>query len=264
MQRWLPANIGPVLLKSFSALSICICVLQSCATSNEMKKPELLVSSAISMKEALGEIAKDFETAENCSVTFNYASTGQLAAQLKNGAPVDVFISASPSLIEQLSADKFVDTESLSTIAKNKLVLIGTNKKFQSLNALLTAETISIGNPETVPAGTYAAAALRKAGIYDQLLQKKKLVFAENARQILTYVEHGDAEAGIVYNTDAQLCSACQTSFEISDSDTGPVLYKAGIVSASKNLSLAKEFMSTLKSQPAKDIFKRRGFVTSE
>lgn len=254
------------LLRAYFVLICVICplLLGNCksAKTPERKTPFLLVSAAISLKEALTEISKEFQKTERCSVTFNYASTGELASQLRNGAPVDVFISASPELIDQLSQQRIVEGSTVCKIAGNKLVMISSAKKeFHSPDDLQNANVVSIGNPQTVPAGTYAARALKSYKLYDSLLGKKKLVFAENARQVLTYVEQGDADAGIVYNTDAQLCSGCKTFFQIPESAAGSVAYKAGIVKDSKAPALAEKFMSKLKSQSAKELFKKKGFV---
>lgn len=258
-------SISKALVSSVAlAVGLCAFSLDACTNTpaNNTKNSTLLVSAAISLKEALADIAVQFQKDENCAVTFNYASTGELAAQLKNGAPVDVFISASPELIDQLSQQHIVESSTVSEIARNKLVMISSPKKnFHVPSDLEKAETISIGNPQTVPAGTYAAQALRSYKLYNELLAKKKLVFAENARQVLTYVEQGDADAGIVYNTDAQLCSGCKIFFEIPKSATGSVVYKAGIVSDSKTHSLAVKFMSKLQSSSAKEILKRKGFL---
>ncbi|MBX9572100.1 MAG: molybdate ABC transporter substrate-binding protein [Candidatus Obscuribacterales bacterium] len=250
-------------------ITVVLCVslffLSSCLTSpSTTKQPQLIVSAAISLKEALSEIATDFEKSENCKVTYNYASTGELAAQLRNGAPVDVFVSASMRLIDQLTSNNIIKRKSVSKIAGNKLVLISSKKQLNSIEDLRNAQNVSIGNPQTVPAGTHAEQALKQYGLYEELLQKRKLVFAENARQVLTYVEQGDVEAGIVYNTDANLCSRCKIGFSIPESASGQVVYEAGIVSASKSEILAQRFLDRLRSPAARKIFKAKGFVLNE
>lgn len=263
------ANLQPMTkllaIRVALVLAVGTFVLTNCTnlpTKTATKPNQLLVSAAISLKEALAEISEQFQKEENCTVTFNYASTGELAAQLRNGAPVDVFISASPELIDQLLQQQIIQPGTVREIAGNKLVMISSStREFRNPEDLRNAQIVSIGNPQTVPAGTYAAEALRTYKLYDALLDKKKLVFAENARQVLTYVEQGDADAGIVYNTDAKLCSGCKTFFEIAESAAGSVIYKAGIVKGSKAATLAEKFMRQLESPSAKDILKSKGFM---
>lgn len=253
---------GKLFLSNIIAAACTAALLSSsCSAPKQSEQQTLLVSSAISLKEALEEIADKFKAEQNCSVVFNYASSGELAAQLRHGAPVDVFISASPEVIDELAKQGIINAETISKIAGNSLVVISSKKTFASLQELNSAQNISIGNPQTVPVGTLAKEALTKSGLYESLLLKKQLVFAENARQVLTYVEQGDAEAGIVYNTDARLCSSCKIGFSIPESASGPVTYEAGTVASSKSKDLAKKLMQCLNSPIAKEIFKKKGFL---
>ena len=236
--------------------------LMSCVTTQTTKN-ELTVSSAISLKEALNDIAIYFQKSNPATkASLNFGASGELAGQLNEGAPVDLFISAGQEQMKQLVQNELIDNGSVETIAYNTLVVIATQQgKYQQLEDLRNVQRLSIGNPQTVPAGEYAVDALRKANIYEQLAKEKKLVLAENARQILTYVDGGDVDAGIVYNTDAALSKESKVCYKLEPPFFSKIAYQAGIVKNTAKQTLARDFMRLLKSPDSQELFARRGFL---
>jgi molybdate transport system substrate-binding protein len=156
----------------------------------------LRVGAAISLGAALGEI-----TASTSAVELTLGSSGQLANQLRGGAPIDVIVSASRHQIEPLLAQGLLKPESLTVIAGNRLVVIVPKESTTALfhlSGLANLSRIAVGEPMSVPAGRYAAQALA----HQRMDLGKNLVFGLNAKQILDYVARGEVDAGVVYLSD--------------------------------------------------------------
>src|SRR5688500_5853731 len=150
------------------------------------------VSAAISLKAALTEIAAAYQKETGEQVRFNFGASGQLMAQIKAGAPADLFISAAPKQVDDLVAANLADAKSRRTIAANALVLVAPAdaasppKDFKDL-ADARQKRIAIGDPRTVPGGQYAMQTLTSLKLTDAL--KGRLIHAANVRQVLDYVE---------------------------------------------------------------------------
>jgi molybdate transport system substrate-binding protein len=220
------------------------------------------VSSAVSLKDAMTEIGSEFEKEHpGTRVMFNFGASGQLAQQVSQGAPADVFISAAKEQVDELSQKGLLSADSIHDCAGNRLVVVAPSRNvYASMADLCRIERLAIGNPKTVPCGEYARQALVKAKLYDSLAQDNKLVFAENARQVLAYVEGGDVDAGIAYNTDAVLADKSRVCFLIPESYTSPMFYKIATLKNSSHKELAGQFLEFVICPQAKKIFQQRGF----
>jgi len=161
-------------------------------------KTEIIISAAASLKDALAELETKFEGEhKNIDLTFNFAASGTLQKQIEQGAPADLFFSAGEKQMKTLSEKKLVGASEV--ILKNALVLVVPKEGVEVPAELkdLSKETykkIALGEPETVPAGSYAKQALTKGEIWD--IVQSKIVFAKDVRQVLTYVETGNTDAG--------------------------------------------------------------------
>lgn len=249
------------LILTCSSLLILVCMgLSGCHPAPQAT--ELFVSSAVSLKDAMTEIAAEFEqTHPGTKVVFNFGSSGELARQITQGAPADLFISAAPDQIRDLIQAKLISAPSIHECCGNQLVVIApADRHFSSLGDLARAGRVAIGNPQTVPCGQYARSALEKAGLYSTLAAQSKLVLAEDARQILAYVEGGDVDAGIVYNTDAMLAKRSKVCFTIPASYTGRMFYSIAPINSSSHKELAAQFLSFVIGPQAKKAFQERGF----
>lgn len=194
---------------------------------------------------------------------FNLSGSGTLQRQVEQGAPVDVFISASPDEMDALGSEGLLLPGTRKDLVKNALVLIVPTGKssvasFQDL-AKPEVKLIAIGEPQTVPAGKYARETLNHFGLYEQL--KTKFVFGKDVRQALTYVATGNADAGIVYATDARISSKVKVVATAPDESHSPVVYPVAVMQASRNPDGAKDFEAFLLGPPARDVFKKYGFV---
>ena len=156
-----------------------------------------MVSAAASVQDAMRELA----TIAKIRVAFNFGASGMLAQQIQQGAPADVFLSAAPKPMDTLSAAGLIVEDTRRNLLRNQIVLIvprdGGPRAFSGLGS---AKLIAMGEPESVPAGEYGRQVLIALGLWDRV--QTKLAFAEDVRQVLAYVENGDADAGIVYATD--------------------------------------------------------------
>ncbi len=226
---------------------------------------ELTISAASSLKNSLSEIAVQFEASHpDIHLTFNFGSSGSLASQIQAGAPVDLFISASKKQIESLTEAHLIDSKDVIELLSNQLVfIIPNNNTFQprSLNQLSSdsIRSIAIGQPDSVPAGQYAIEALQNAKLYAALQQK--LLYAKDVKQVLSYVERGDADAGIVYLSDASASKSVQIAFPIDSSLHAPIIYPLAIISSTKHPIEAKLVSNYFNSTIADNVFTKYRFT---
>lgn len=242
-------------------------VLSGCSTSptnSNSDKKVILVSAASSLKDVLEEIVVDFQTKhKEIEVKFNFAASGTLKQQIEQGAPVDIFISASVDKFEELKDQSYIEDQ--IQLVSNELVLI-TSTNNQNVNQIQEIrnikgngfEKISIGTPSIVPAGAYAEQALTNLGIFDDI--REKIVYAKDVRQVLTYVETENVQAGFVYKTDAILSEKVKIVGNVDPKYYDPIHYPAGIVKNSKHPEESKLFLDYLNSEAVKAIWTKYGF----
>src|SRR5579885_371700 len=225
---------------------------------------KLLVSAAASLQKPLEEIARSYEqTHLGAAVAFNFAASGMLAQQIEQGAPVDVFLSAAPQPMDRLEALRLILPGTRRNLLSNRIVLIVPKnaqkpKGFSELTDP-AVKLLAIGDPGTVPAGDYGRAALQALGLWESV--KSKLIFAKDVRQVLTYVETGNAEAGIAYSTDAARSEKVKAVAVAPASSHPPVVYPAAVLQRTKRPAAALAFLAYLSSPPARTVFEREGFL---
>ena len=224
----------------------------------------ITVSAAISLKDALQEVAHLYELQSGEVVKLNFGSSGQLMTQIRRGAPVDVFISAAANQVDELSRDGVVDVRARTVVATNRLVLVVRRDQTQAPRSFQELsderiERISIGQPDVVPAGNYAQQVLNHLGIADAV--RRRLIFGTNVRQVLSYVERGEVDAGIVYATDALVAGDQVRVVAVADPAWhAPIEYPAAIVAASRNRAAAERFLHFLQTRPAQQVLSNYGF----
>lgn len=224
------------------------------------------VAAAVSLKEAMEAVAPAFEKSSGDKVQFTFGSSGQLAAQIQNGAPVDVFISAANKQVDDLSKASLLVDSTRRVIAGNTLVLVAPASSarkidsFAQLNSSESIKRIAVGEPKSVPAGLYAAQALAHFKLTEAL--KDKLVFGTNVRQVLSYVERGEVDCGIVYATDAAASSDKVKILATAPAESHePIVYPAAVVRQSKNGDSAKAFLDFLLTDEAQTTLRAKGFA---
>jgi|SRR5215469_3641015 len=237
--------------------------LRSNTTASAATNVDLTLSAAISMKDALDEITRLYH-GENPGVLIhlNLGASGTLQRQIEQGAPVDVFISASPSQMDGLASQKLILADTRKDLVRNTVVLIVPKDRTAVTSVQDLAQpcvkVIAIGEPQSVPAGKYAQEVLTHFGLLDTL--KPKLVLAKDVRQVLTYVETGNADAGIVYATDARTSTRVSVVATAPEDSHGPVVYPVAVVAGSKNLGVAKNLVDFLLGPKCAQVFRKFGF----
>lgn len=161
----------------------------------------LTISAAADLTYAFQEIADRFEAETGHRVVFNFGSTGQLAQQIEQGAPVDLFAAANVSFIEELARQDLVLPDTVQLYARGRITLwtrADSPLQIGKLADLLRPEVqrVAIANPDHAPYGMAARQAMQTAGIWDAV--QPKLVLGENVRQTLQYAETGDVDVAIV------------------------------------------------------------------
>jgi molybdate transport system substrate-binding protein len=224
---------------------------------------KLTLSAAASVQAALGEIQALYgRAAPHVTLTYNLGSSGSLAQQIRQGAPSDVFLSASPHWMDALEAQGQIWPDSRRDLLQNALVLIvplgqTTIAAFTDLSGD-SVRKVAMGEPESVPAGGYAKESLTTLGLFDEL--QPKLVYGKDVRQVLAYVETGHVEAGLVYATDAQWSDRVVAIATAPPNSHTPITYPVAIVKDSPHREAARDLIQFLSSDPAAAIFQRHGF----
>jgi molybdate transport system substrate-binding protein len=223
----------------------------------------LLVAAAASLQKALQEITPLYTQANpNQKINYTFAASGALQQQIEQGAPADVFISAADKQMNALQKKGFLASGTRKDLLTNRLVLIApkTSVSLTNFQQLVKPEIkrISIGEPRTVPVGQYATEVLKNLRILAQV--KSKFVLGNNVRSVLTAVETGDADAGIVYITDAKGSDKITIAATADQKLHSPIHYPVAVMKSSKMLDASKRYVEFLQSDPAKAVFKKYGF----
>ncbi len=248
-------------------LLLTLMIMVACQSPVEEKTDSTLtISAAASLKEAMTEI-KELYISENpdTELILTFASSGSLAEQIKQGAQVDVFLSASTKYMDDLKEAGEVDQTSLKNLLANEVVLIvpkNSTTTITDFSQLIdpSIKKIGIGEPQTVPAGQYASEVFAFYNIKDQI--KDKIVYAKDVKEVLTWVETENVTAGVVYSTDAKVSDSVKIIATASSDSHKAIIYPIAVTKASKNPQTAKAFIDFLSSNEIKEIFVKYGFET--
>lgn len=226
------------------------------------KTVELTISAAASLQDALTEITANFSKKHHdIKINYNFGGSGALKQQITQGAPVDLFFSAAEDQFRQLVQDGMIDKNQGTNLVSNELVLIVPKKAAKTLKSfadLPKVDKLSIGTPESVPAGGYAKETLGSLKVWDKV--DGKIVYAKDVRQVLTYVEMGNVEAGVVYKTDALTSSKVEIAATADANTHTPIVYPVGIIKASSHPKEAMLFYEYLQTPEALKVFEKYGF----
>lgn len=223
---------------------------------------KLTVAGASDLSTAFREIAVEFEKETGYRVVLSLGSTGMLARQIEQGAPFDAFFAANWKFVEELEKGGHILPGSVELYAEGRIVVAvkkSSGLKPGSLEDLRknNITRVAIANPEHAPYGMAAKEALRSAGLWDEL--KPKLVYGENIRQALQFVESGNAEAGIIARSIAD--SPGIDYAEVPSALHEPISQAAGVVSSSKEKEGARAFIKFVNGPKGSSIMKKYGFL---
>ncbi|WP_458122060.1 molybdate ABC transporter substrate-binding protein [Paenibacillus sp. Z6-24] len=225
---------------------------------------ELTVSAAASLTDSLQEIQQMYEQRfPNVKLTFNFAASGTLQKQIEQGAPADLFLSAGSKQMEALVSQKFIDPDHQTNLLTNELVLVipkDSPNPPASLQDLTkpALKRLAVGTPESVPAGMYAQQTLQAANLWDSL--QSRIVQTKDVKQVLSYVETGNADAGFVYKTDALESDGVHIAFTAAPDSHDPIVYPAGVLAGTAHREEAAQFYAYLQTDEAQAVFEKYGF----
>lgn len=223
----------------------------------------LTVSVAASLTDAIKEVEAAYREGHPAvELRNNFGSSGTLARQIEDGAPVDVFFSAAAKPMDDLQAKGLIVGGTRRNLLRNTLVLIvPRGSRLGSFEQLADASvrSVALGDPASVPAGQYGQQTLASLKLLERV--RSRLVLAKDVRQVLAYVETGNADAGIVYATDALISSKAQVVATAPEAAHDPIVYPAAVVANGRHEDAAREFAGFLSSPAARAIFVKHGFT---
>ncbi|PKN65735.1 MAG: molybdate ABC transporter substrate-binding protein [Deltaproteobacteria bacterium HGW-Deltaproteobacteria-15] len=246
-----------------AVVSLPVFALNSVTDKAACAQQELLVSAAASLTNAFKDVGKQFEAANpGVMVVLNFASSGALMQQIDKGAPVDVFASADQKTMDQAGGKGLLLVETRKDFVSNGLVLVVPKDSKIALTGVKGLSDsriarISLGNPESVPAGRYAQEVLTKAVLWEAL--KPKYILAETVRQALDYVARGEVDAGFVFSTDAIVAKE-RVRVAARAEGHQPIRYPVAAIRGTKKLALSQKFIDYLLGSEGQAILARHGF----
>jgi molybdate transport system substrate-binding protein len=233
------------------------------ARSNVPLSQNLTLSAAASLQNALTAIDPLFKQGHaHTAIAYNWGASGALQQQIEQGAPADLFFPASPQQMDALAEQGLIRNGSRRDLLGNQLVLIAPQrsalKGFEDLKSLSSGR-IAVGEFASVPAGQYAQATLTYFKLLPQL--SSQLVFFNNVRGVLAAVESGNADAGLVYLSDAQLSKQVKIVAAAPPQSHPPIIYPIALLQRSEQAVAAQAYIDFLITPAAAQIFQQFGFI---
>jgi molybdate transport system substrate-binding protein len=240
-----------------------IAVLFLLFNATQIGAAEIQVAAAASLSDALKEIGGAYEAATGDKPIFNLGASSTLARQIEEGAPADVFLSADEAKMDALAAKSLVAPNTRRDLLANSLVVVVLKESPLKIEtpAALAGEAIkhlALGETQTVPAGIYAREFLTRAGLWEKV--QSRVLPCDNVRAALAVVESGNAEAGIIYKTDATISKKVRVAYEVPAVQSPVITYPGAVLKGSKQQETAKKFLDYLASDAARKVFEKFGF----
>lgn len=216
--------------------------------------------AASSLTDVLPKVADAWKAEGGAAVTFSFDASSRLAKQVEAGAPADLVVFADTDTLDALAAKALVNGR--RDLLGNTLVAV-----VPATGAWTPAAAADLASPslthlalagEAVPAGKYARAALGAAGVWDAV--SPRVVTGDNVRTTLAWVSRGEAEAGVVYATDARADAAVKVAFTFPADSHPPIVYPGAVVAASSHPTEAAAFLAFCQGDAARRIFEGAGF----
>ena len=224
---------------------------------------ELLVFAATSLTDAMNEAAAEFEASSGVKVEVSFGPSRALAQQIASGAPADLYFAAGQPPMDFLVEGGQVSEGGVVRLLSNKIVLI-TGEDAPSISGIdgladSGLERVVMPDPEIAPAGNYTKTALQNLGLWERM--QPRMVFANDVRATLSYVQTGNADGGFLYQTDAATADDVVV-LDIVPTDSYPdVVYPAAVVQGAENREGAEAMLEFLRGEAAREIFRKHGFT---
>jgi molybdate transport system substrate-binding protein len=220
------------------------------------------VFAAVSLTDALNEIASDYERRTGADIVFHFGASSMLARQIERGAPADLYLSADEAQMDALAKHGLIVASTRKSVLSNALVIVVPSPGGKSISApaqLANLERLALAEPSTVPAGVYAREWLQKIGLWDRIASR--VIPTENVRAALAAVESGNADAAIVYKTDAMIAKRARIAYEVPRAQGPAISYPFALMRDAEHRDAALRFLNHLHSKAAAAIFARHGFI---
>jgi molybdate transport system substrate-binding protein len=246
-----------------------LCVLMSgsiTGCTREQEQIELMVGAAASLEPVLKEIKAAYsEQNPDIKISFTFAGSGTLEQQIREGAPIDIFLSASQKQVASLEEDGLILNNSKVDLLQNELALIvpkDNKTKITGFENVNIATVIAMGDPDSVPAGQYAMEVFESLDNWSEI--KEKATYGKDVSEVLAWVSAGNADVGVVYITDAMKEDAVEIVGTAPEGSHSSIIYPAAILAETELETQAKDFIRFLSSTEAKGIFEEYGFRTAK
>ncbi len=222
---------------------------------------EIVVSAAASLKNCLEEIIPEYEKNSGDKIILNLGGSGTLRTQIEKGAVVDIFISANQENVNMLIDKSIIKKENAYDFLSNILILVKSpysKSEIKSVEELKNSDVyIAVGNPETAPVGKYTLQSLKNLEIFETLNQEK-VIYAKDVTAAAQYVQMGEADFGIIYESDKNRMKNPIIVAEFPESSHDKIIYSLALLNNNKE---TESFFEFLRKEETKKIFKKHGFI---
>lgn len=253
-----------MLLLSVLLLAAAGCGSEQAQPAKKAEPVELHVAAAASLTDVMQEMAARYEKEHpEVKLVFNFGSSGALQQAIQNGGQTDLFFSAAQKQMNALEKDGLLAEGTRKDLLLNEVVLIvpaDGGKAISDFQQLTAADIqhIALGEPKGVPVGQYSEEVFTKLGILDAV--KAKAVYGSDVRQVLSWVESGEADCGVVYATDAAISKKVKVVAKAPAGSHKPVVYPAAVLKDARQMEKAKDFLSYVSNDESKKLFAKYGF----
>lgn len=249
-------------LKAF-LLASAVLLLTSCRSDSESQhnSPELIVAAAANFTHVSGEIGQRFTEKSGIRVIFTFGATTDLARQIENGAPFDVYVAADVTNVDRLEQQGLLAPDSRAIYARGRLVVwvpAGSNLRVELIQDITAKEfeRIAIAKPDIAPYGQAAIEALRAVGVWDQI--ESKVIYGQNVAQTKQFAATGNAEVAFI---PLALVKTGEGAYlEVDQNLHRPIEQGLGIVQTTSNQTAARQFVDFLLSDEGQQILEARGY----
>ena len=266
MARSFPVLDRFVALWVFFGLILAGC--QALPASHQRQPVTITVSAAADLTYAFQEISKQFEAETGNKVVFNFGSTGQLAQQIEQGAPVDLFAAANITFVDELAQQGLILTDTKQLYARGRVTLwtrADSPLQITQLADLVKPEVkrIAIANPDHAPYGVAARQAMQAAGVWEAV--QPKLVLGENVAQTLQYAETGNVDVAIValsLSVPAAASAGQPGRWTLIPQELHPPIDQAlAVTKGTPHEAQARAFAAFLNGPKGRPIMRKYGFI---
>jgi molybdate transport system substrate-binding protein len=252
-----------ILSIAFLSLLILIICAAAPVTSRADDKAVLQVLAGAGLKDALNELKEIYGKKTGTEVRYSFAAAGILRKQIEEGVPADLFFTPGKKEMDDLRRQSLIIPETGTDILGNEIVLVIAKEKKGVIRSFADlackAQSVSVGIPETVPAGKYARETLKSLGLWDKV--EKRMLYAKDVRTVLAYVDSGNVDAGLVYRSDTAAMKSGTLAAAAPKGSHSPIRFSIAALKSTKRQQEAKQFIDFLKSPEASAIFTKYRFT---